>query len=59
MKRKIKKIGAVHNIEERLRGIAVFRITGPAKDTGNRVTVTKTCTRQEAEEVILYENSQD
>lgn len=53
MKRKVTRIGNTKDMTERLKGIAVFRITGPCAVTGNKVTITFTGTRLEAERVEL------
>ena len=49
MKTKITKIKNVKNIRDRLRGIAVWRVTGPSRNTGARATVRFVGTRNEAE----------
>lgn len=52
MKRKITKINNVKDMQSRLAGVAVWRVTGPDQN-GQRVTVEFTGTRQQAESVEL------
>lgn len=49
MKKKICKVGHTNNPEDRLRGVAVFRLTGPCPITGNRIIENFVGTRDEAE----------
>lgn len=53
MKRKVTRIGNTKDILERLKGIAVFRVTGPCELNGNKVTIEFTGTRLQAERVPL------
>lgn len=53
MKTKVKKIKSSNDLNERLRGVGTFRITGPSELTGKRVTVNFEGTRVEAEKVRL------
>lgn len=53
MKLKIKKVRSAKLLEDRLKGIGFFRITGPSKKTGKRVTIIFEGTRQQAEKVEL------
>ena len=53
MKKKIKKLKPAKCISDRINGIATWRITGPSKDTGERVTVEFFGTREQAEQVEL------
>lgn len=53
MKTKIIKVKSAKNITERLAGKGTFRITGPSKRTGERVTIEFEGTREEAEKVEL------
>lgn len=53
MKRKVVKVRNVKDLNKKLAGEAVFRITGPSVKTGERVTVEFTGTREEAEKVEL------
>lgn len=48
MKRKITKVSNVKDLQARLAGVAVWRVTGPNK-FGERITVNFTGTRAEAE----------
>ena len=49
MKTKITKIKNVKSIADRLKGIAVWRVTGPSRYNGGRATVQFVGTRNEAE----------
>ena len=53
MKRKVTRIRGVADIESRLKGVAVFRVTGPCVKTGERVTVQITGTREDAANLEL------
>lgn len=53
MKTKIVKIKSAKDIHDRLSGIGTFRITGPSRRTGKRVTITFEGTREEAEQIEL------
>lgn len=53
MKRKIVRVRHAKRIEDRVAGIAVFRITGPSALTGKRASVEFEGTREEAEKVEL------
>lgn len=53
MKTKIVKVKSAKKMEDRLAGKGTFRITGPSKRTGKRVTVEFEGTREEAEMVEL------
>lgn len=53
MKVKITKVKNVKSIQERMAGVAVWRITGPSVDNNERVTVKFTGTRKQAEQVEL------
>lgn len=53
MKTKIKKIKSSKDFNERLRGVATWRITGPSVRTGERVNLEFVGTRAEAEKVEL------
>lgn len=53
MKTKIVKVKSAKNLSDRIRGVGVFRITGPSELNDKRVTVFFEGTRQEAEKVIL------
>lgn len=52
MKRKIVKVKSAKLLTDRLRGVGTFRVTGPS-ESGERVTVLFTGTRQQAEKVKL------
>lgn len=53
MKRKVVKVRNVKDLNKKLAGEAVFRITGPSVKTGERVTVEFTGTRKQAEQLEL------
>jgi len=53
VKTKIIKVKSAKNITERLAGKGTFRITGPSKRTGERVSIEFEGTREEAEKVEL------
>jgi hypothetical protein len=53
MKTKIKKLKSSKDFNERLCGIATWRITGPSVLTGKRVNVEFVGTRAQAEKVEL------
>lgn len=53
MKTKIVKVKSSKDLTKRVNGEATFRITGPSKATGKRVTVFFEGTREQAEKVEL------
>lgn len=55
MKKKVIKIKSAKNMRERLAGLGTFRVTGPCKNTGNRVTVEFVGTREQADALELVE----
>ncbi len=61
MKRKVTRIGNTGDLTERLKGIAVYRITGPCPVTGKRVTFEFTGTRLQAEraEIVGVNHEKD
>ena len=54
MKRKVTRIRRVNGLNAKLKGMHVFRVSGPCAVTGVKVTREFTGTRKQAETVKLY-----